>query len=70
MPNNSGKKIWGRIHGLSRVFFNNDPSKIGHFHQHWKKNLAETQQFEDLVVNNFFLCYYLHIFEKKGFQLV
>ena len=29
------------------------------------KNFAETLQFEDLAVRNFFLFYYVHIFVRK-----
>ena len=34
------------------------------------KNLAETLQFEDLPVKNFFLFYYVHIFVEKNLELV
>ena len=34
------------------------------------KNFAETLQFEDLAVKNFFLFYYVHIFVQKNSELL
>ena len=45
-------------------FWINDPPKQG-FSTNIGKNFAETLQFEDLAVKNFFLCYYDNIFVKK-----
>ena len=60
MPNHSGKNLepnsWFRL-----VFGLMTPTKEGVFTS-IGKNFAETLQFENLAVRNFFLFYYMHIF--------
>ena len=64
MPNNLGKKNLEPNSWFKLIFGLMTPPKEGVF-TNIGKNFAETLQFEDLAVINFFLFYYVHIFVKK-----
>ena len=64
MPNNLGKKNLEPNSWFKLIFGLMTPPKEGVF-TNIGKNFAETLQFEDLAVINFFLFYYVYIFVKK-----